>query len=135
MTTLYQKAHSFEGGAIDALRNLDAVIVLIGIIPALVLGAPALGVIVGAAAWLLQRVAQLVDFRLAERLDDGFRRAAVKVTEAFGRIWLLAAAIVIAGVAGGRRDGLAAAVLIFVAYSIAFCVRLINGPPPAREPR
>lgn len=119
----------------DALHYLDLLVVLVGMVVALILGAPALGVIVGAAGWLLQRVAQFVDVRLADRLDDGLHRAAVKVSEAFGRIWLLAAAIVIAGVAGGRRDGLAAAILIFVAYSVAFCLRLVSGPPPAREPR
>jgi hypothetical protein len=37
---------------------------------------------------------------------------------------------VIAGVAGGRADGLTAALVIFGAYSIAFAIRLISGPPP-----
>ena len=42
---------------------------------------------------------------------------AVRLFESFGRIWLLAGAIIIAGVAGGRKDGLTAAIVIVGAYS------------------
>ena len=62
------------------------------------------------------------------------RRAGIRSAEAFGRIWLLAGAIIVAAVVGGRKDGLAAAILIFAAYSVAFGLRIINGPPaPERE--
>ena len=49
--------------------------------------------------------------------------------EAFGRIWLLAGAIMLAGVAGGRADGLTAALVIFAAYSVAFAIRVLSGKP------
>jgi len=39
--------------------------------------------------------------------------------------------IVVAGLAGGRKDGLAAALIIFGAYTIRFVVGLVTGPPPA----
>ncbi len=133
MTTLYQNAHSSERGALRAFQYLDVVIVVIGAIPALILGAPSVGVLVGAAGWLLQRVLQVVDRRFTAGMRDPTRQVGVHVTEAFGRIWLLAGAIVIAAVAGGRKDGLAAALLIFAAYSVAFAVRILNGQPPERE--
>jgi hypothetical protein len=130
MTTLYQNAHSSERVTVIALQYLDVAFVLIGAIAALIIGAPAFGVIVGAAGWLLQRLLQVIDRRLTARIEDSLRRAGIRSAEAFGRIWLLVGAIVVAGAVGGRKDGLAAALLIFAAYSVAFALRLANGQPP-----
>jgi len=133
MNTLYQNAHSSERDAPSAFRYLDVLIVVIGAVPALILGAPAVGIVVGAAGWLVQRALQIVDRRFTDRLRDPRRQVGIHVTEAFGRIWLLAGAIVVAYVAGGRKGGLTAALVIFAAYSVAFCLRIKNGPPPERE--
>jgi succinate-acetate transporter protein len=57
------------------------------------------------------------------------RRFGLTLVEAFGRIWLLAGAIVIAGAVGDRADGLTAALMIFGAYSVAFAMRLVEGRP------
>lgn len=118
----------------DALKFMDIPFVVIGAIIALALGAPALGVIVGAAGWVLQRAVQVADRRYTRKLRDPVKQVGISVTESFGRIWLLAGAIVVSGVAGGRKDGLAAAVLVFAAYSIAFAIRIASGPPAEREP-
>ena len=107
-------------------RHFDVVIVVLGAIPALLLGAPALGYLIGAGAWVGQTLLAHVDRRWLAGKQFG-----AGLFEAFGRIWLLAGAIVIAGVAGGRPDGLTAAVTIFVAYSIAFGLRVLNGRPEA----
>jgi hypothetical protein len=133
MTTLYQNAHSSERVTVNALQFLDVPLIVIGAIAALVLGAPALGVIVGAIGWILQRILQVVDRRFTRKLRDPVKQVGINVTESFGRIWLLAGAIVVAGLAGGRKDGLAAAVLIFAAYSVAFAIRIASGPPPERK--
>ena len=133
MTTLYQNAHSPERVAINARKYLDLAVVVIAAIPALALGAPALGYLVGAAAWILQRALQAFDFRQTAKIDESLRRAGIRTFEAFGRIWLLAGAIVLAAVVGNHKDGLAAALVICVAYSVAFVIRLMSGPPPERE--
>jgi hypothetical protein len=133
MTTLYQNAHSSERVTVIALQYVDVVFVVIGAIVAVVLGAPAFGVIVGAAGWLLQRSLQVIDRRLTAGIEDSLRRAGIRSAEAFGRIWLLVGAIVVAGAVGGRKDGLAAALLIFAAYSIGFAIRLANGRPSESE--
>jgi hypothetical protein len=87
MTTLYQNAHSSERDAVNVLQYLDVAFVVIGAIIALVLGAPALGVLIGAAGWLLQRSLQVVDRRATARIEDSLRRAGIRSAEAFGRIW------------------------------------------------
>jgi hypothetical protein len=114
------------------VRYLDVVCVLVAAAPALILGAPAFGFIIGGGAWLLQRALQANDLRLTARIQSQTQRAGWRLFESFGRIWLLAAAIVIAGAVGQRRDGLTAALVIFGAYSIALLIRLVSGPPPAR---
>jgi hypothetical protein len=113
---------------IELLRYLDVVLVAIATPVALALGAPTLGVAVGAAAWLAQRLLAQFDRRLIEGTELR-ARFGVNLVESFGRIWLLAGAIVIAAVAGGRSDGLAASLMIFGAYSIAFALRLVDGRP------
>ncbi len=115
------------------LRYFDVVLVVLAVPVALALGAPAVGVIVSAAAWLIQRVLARTGQRwIAGRGADA--RFGLNLVDGFGRIWLLAGAIVLAAVIGGRRDGLTAAVVIFCAYSIAFAMRLVSGRPQG-EPR
>ena len=117
----------------SAFKFLDVPFVVIGAIIALVAGAPALGVIVGAAGWLLQRGLQVVDRGLTARIDDSLRRAGIRTFEALSRTVLLAVAIIVAGVAGGHDDGVTATVVILAAYTVAFVIRLMSGPPSRRE--
>ncbi len=118
-----------EKRAMLLLRYLDVVLVLLAAAPALALGVPAVGYLIGAGAWIIQRVLAVADRRWISGSREPRTQLGLNLFEAFGRIWLLAGAIVIAGVAGGRADGLTAAVTIFVAYSVAFAVRVLSGPP------
>ncbi|HEY1688062.1 MAG TPA: hypothetical protein VGF95_04285 [Solirubrobacteraceae bacterium] len=111
----------------SALKYLDVAAVVVALVLGLVFGAPAFGLVVGAVAWVLQRVLAYADSRWIRRASEPGRRAGLNLFEAFGRIWLLAGAIVIAGVAGSRADGLTAALVIFGAYSIAFAIKVFNG--------
>jgi hypothetical protein len=113
-------------------RYLDVVVVAVAAVPALALGAPVLGYALGAGAWIVQRVVALTDRRWITRFSEARAQLGASLFEAFGRIWLLAGAIIIAGVAGKRADGLTAALVIFGAYSIAFVIRVLSGPPQRR---
>jgi len=116
-------------------RYIDVVLVALAAPVALALGAPALGYAVGAGAWVAQRVLAHADRRWIARASEPRTQLALNLSEAFGRIWLLVGAIVAAGVAGGRADGLTAALVIFGAYSAAFAVRVLSGrPAPLRTP-
>ena len=116
-------------------RYLDVVVVAVLAVPLIIVGAPAFGVIVGVCAWVLQRLLQIGDRRLVNKLQEPRQQLTANLFESFGRIWLLAGAIIIAGLVGSRADGLTAALVIFGAYSIAFVIRVITGPPrPAAKP-
>jgi hypothetical protein len=114
------------------LRYLDVALLAIAIVPALALGAPALGYAFGACGWILQRGLAETDRRWIRRVAEPRKQLGVSLFESFGRTWLLAGVIIIAAVAGGRKDGLTAALVIFGAYSVAFVVKLITGPPRRR---
>jgi hypothetical protein len=116
------------------LRYLDVVLVVVAVPVALALGAPVVGVVVSAAAWLAQRVLAGAGQRwIAGQGADA--RFGLNLVDGFGRIWLLAGAIVLAAVIGGRSDGLTAALVIFCVYSIAFAMRLISGRPQGESQR
>jgi hypothetical protein len=114
------------------LRYLDVVVLALATPVALALGAPLAGYLIGAGAWVAQRVLGQLDRGLIRRAREPRTQLGLNLFEAFGRIWLLAGAIVVAGVAGGRADGLTAALTIFGAYSAAFAVKVIAGPPEGR---
>ena len=115
------------------IRYLDVVLVVLGAPIAIVLGAPPVGYAIGGVAWIAQRILGETDKRWTAGMSDPRRQLAFSLFEGFGRIWLMAGAIVIAGVAGGRSDGLTAALVIFGAYSIAFLIKVVSGPPNKRS--
>ena len=111
---------------------LDVALVVLAMAPTLALGAPVLGYAVAAGGWILQRAIAETDRRWIRRVAEPRKQLGVSLFEAFGRIWLLAGVIIIAAVAGGNKDGLTAALVIFGAYSVAFVIRVMTGPPPRR---
>ena len=119
-----------------ALRYLDVIVAVVAAVVAIALGAPVLGCALGAGVLgAPTRASQAVDRRWAAgSAARRARRSAISLFERFGRIWLLAGAIVVAGLAGGRKDGLAAALIIFCAYTVRFVIRLVSGPPAADAP-
>jgi len=116
-----------DGMGRRVIANLDLIVLVPAVAVAVALGAPAFGVLVGAGAWLLQRVAGVVDRRAITRAAEPGSRLGLNFIDAFGRIWLLAGGIIVAGAVGTREDGLAAAIVILAAYSIAFAVRIARG--------
>jgi len=127
-----------EGTRIDApsasiLQYVDVLLVVVAAPVAIALGASPLGYLIAAGAWVLQRVLQQLDRRwIAAKGADA--RFGLNLVDGFGRIWLLAGAIVLAAVIGGRGDGLTAALVIFCVYSIAFAMRVVEGRPGGSRP-
>src|ERR1700683_2344256 len=114
------------------LSYVDVALVVLAMAPAVALGAPVLGYAIAAGGWILQRAIAETDRRWIRRVAEPRKQLGVSLFEAFGRIWLLAGVIIIAAVAGANKDGLTAALVIFGAYSVAFVIRVMTGPPPRR---
>lgn len=106
------------------LRNVDILVLLAGLPVFIVGGAPLAGYLAVTAAWLAARVGtEHAARRRREALAAGNRNAALGVTAAamMGRVWLLAAAILLVGLLVEREAGLAAALfaLVLVTFSLA----------------
>jgi uncharacterized membrane protein YkgB len=88
-------------------------------------GLPLLGFAAGAAAWLVQRRIQVVASRRANaELAAGRRQRAMATIAAttLGRVWLMATAVLIAGLVE-REAGLASAVLVAVLFTVSFAAQ------------
>lgn len=116
---------SFERGSVSLTSYLDVVLVLVGAACALALGAPPVGVVVGAVAWILVRGASLVADRRIAGVDDPRHQLGLGVALRMLRVWVLACAIIAVGLTSSRANALAAALVIFGAFSFHFVVSAV----------
>ena len=88
-------------------------------------GLPMLGFAAGAGAWLIQRGIQMIATRRAQaELAAGRRQRAMATIAAptLGRVWLMATAVLVAGLVE-RQAGLSAAVLVAVLFTVSFAAQ------------
>ena len=106
-------------------KYVDLVVLAAGLVVFAIGGFPMLGYAAGAAAWLAQRGIQMVAVRrAAAELAAGNRQRAmgtIAVTT-LGRVWLMATAVLLVGLAE-RKAGLAAAILVMVLFTISFAAQ------------
>ena len=103
-----------------ALLYFDIVVVLAAAVLLLAAGVPTVGLIVGAAAWIVLRIAQVAMDKHLVNVHDLRRRLGLGVAFSMLRVWLLATAIIVVGLTVSRADGLTAALVIFGAFSVNF---------------
>jgi hypothetical protein len=88
-------------------------------------GFPMLGFAVAAAVWLLQRGVQMYAAKRSQvELRAGNRQKAMGIVAAtsLGRVWLMATAVLLVGIAE-HEAGLAAAVLLLALFTISFAAQ------------
>lgn len=86
---------------------------------------PMLGYAVAAAVWLLQRgIQMLAQRRMKQELAAGNRQKAMGFVagSTLGRVWLMATAVLLVGIAE-RESGLAAAILLLALFTISFAAQ------------
>jgi len=86
---------------------------------------PMLGFAVAAAVWLLQRgIQMLAQRRMKQELAAGNRQKAMGFVagSTLGRVWLMATAVLLVGIAE-REAGLAAAILLLALFTISFAAQ------------
>lgn len=109
-----------------ALRYIDLVLLWLTVPLLLVLGAPALGVLVAAAIWTLQRVVALAVDRKAATRESAGAAIGLNMATMFVRMWLVGCTIVAVGVGGSREDGVAAAAVLLVAFTVSLVATLLH---------
>jgi hypothetical protein len=96
----------------------------------LVGGLPLFGYLVGAGAWLLTRVGTAYVKDRARRAGDPKLRAGLLVGAMMARVWIVAFAVVLAKLAGGKADGIMAAGLVLAAFTVYFVMSLVMREGP-----
>lgn len=107
------------------VRYLDVVLVVAALPFVAFAGLPLLGYGVGAAAWILQRAAGVALERQASKTTEIRRQIGLNLGGTLARAWIVGGAILAVGLAGEREDGLTAAVLVFVAFTVYFAISVI----------
>jgi hypothetical protein len=116
------------------VRYLDVIVVVLAAPFVLLTGAPLLGYVVGAAAWIVTRFAALAVERAARRARDARAVAALNVTVLLGRVWVVGLCILAVGLAADREDGLMAALVALVAFTVFLVTSLILRPLERNAP-
>jgi hypothetical protein len=124
---------SVTSDPLAAVRYLDVVLVVAAAPFVLLTGLPALGYLVGAAAWIATRVAALAVERRAAASDNPKTVAGLTLFTGLGRAWLLGLTILVVGLVGEREDGLTAAILIAAAFT-TYLITGIATRPQRRKP-
>lgn len=106
-------------------KHVDLLALAVALAVFLVGGFSLLGYAVAAAVWLAQRGIQaLASRRAGQDLSHGNRQRAMGTVAAtsLGRVWLMATAVLLVGIAE-REAGLAAALLLLVLFTVSFAAQ------------
>jgi hypothetical protein len=116
------------------VRYMDVLLVVLAAPFVILMGGPLLGYLAGAGAWIVTRGLGAY----VERAAKG-RSAKAQVGLNFGalmgRAWILGITILVVGLAGDREDGLMAALLALVAFTVYLATSLALPRPERNTPR
>jgi hypothetical protein len=118
-----------------AVRYLDVLIVVLAAPFVLLMGAPVLGYVAGGTAWIVSRLGGAWVERWARTNKDPRSQVGIGFAVLMGRAWLLGLTILIVGLEGEREDGLMAALLALVAFTVYFATTLLLRPTERNTPR
>jgi hypothetical protein len=112
-------------GGFTLIRYLDVVLVIASVPLVLLAGMPRLGFFVGAGGWIVTRFGVEVVRRRAWAANGVAARAALHLTAILGRVWLIALVVLAAKFGGSNADGITAAVVVLVAFTVELVISFV----------
>jgi hypothetical protein len=106
------------------VRYLDIVLVVLAAPFVVLMDLPALGYLVGAVAWIVQRAIAAVVERVGRRSGDVRKALGLGIASSMARSWGVALSILGVGLAAEREDGLTAALLVLAAFTVYLATSL-----------
>jgi hypothetical protein len=116
------------------VRYLDVIVVVLAAPFILLTGASALGYLAAGATWIVSRFAAVAIESRMKRTGNARAQVGVGFAVLMGRAWLMGIVILVVGLAGERQDGLMAALVALVAFSIYLATQLITRPMERNTP-
>jgi len=105
------------------VRYMDVLLVVLAAPFVILMGGPLLGYLAGGGAWIATRVLGVLVERYA-RGRDAKQQVGLTFGALMGRAWILGIVILVVGLAGEREDGLMAALLALVAFTVYLATTL-----------
>lgn len=110
-----------------ALRYMDLVALVLALPIFVAADLSLTGYAIAGGAWLLQRGLQAILQARVNTQEDARQVVGLLMGGSFARAVLTAAAVLVAGLAGGDSAGLAAALLVVGLFTVYFISRLLAG--------
>ena len=107
------------------LRYFDVVVIVVAAPIMLLIGVPAGGYLLGAGAWIVLRAIGVGVERVAASVDFN-QSAGIRLGYMLGRLFALAIAVILVRQDSGKDAGLAALVVITVAFTLQLAVSAIT---------
>jgi len=116
----------------SVLRYFDVVLIVVAAPIMLLIGVPALGYALGAGPWIALRAVGVGVERAALSVHPN-KMIGIRMAYMMGRLFLLALAVILARQSGSQGDGLAALVVIVVAFTVQLGISAATRPRSARS--
>lgn len=113
---------------IGIARWTDVILVVAAAPFVVLMELPVLGYVAGGAAWVVSRVIGHFVERRGRASGDLRTMAGLTLVSSLGRAWLVGLTILAVGLAGEREDGLTAALLVLVAFTLYLVVQVALRP-------
>ena len=110
------------------LEYLDVVLVVLGALIMIPIGVSASGYGIGAGAWIALRLAGVAMERIPSLHRDQRTDLTTRLGYMLSRLFLLALAVVLARSSGGKDAGLAALIVIVVAFTVQLFTSAVTRP-------
>ncbi len=112
---------------VTALRYFDVVLLVVAAPIMLLIGVPASGYCIGAAAWIVLRAIGVGVERAATAVEIN-SAIAIRLGYMLGRLFLLAIAVILVRKSDGQNAGLAALVVVVFAFTVQLATSALNRP-------
>jgi len=116
------------------VRYLDIAVVILAAPFVLLMDAPVTGYLVGAAVWIVTRLGGVAVERWARATKDPRTAVGLSFAVLMARAWVVGLTILAVGLAVSREDGLMAALLTLVAFTIYLATSLVFRPMERNTP-
>jgi hypothetical protein len=122
-----------SGDPLVFVRYIDVALLVLAAPFVVLTGAPVLGYAAATAAWIVSRALGTFGERLARKKADVRAALGLNLGILLLRAWLVALTILVVGLAGTRQDGLMAALVLLVAFTVYFAMSLILRPLEGKD--
>ena len=113
---------------VTLLRYLDAVLLVVAAPIMLLIGVPAGGYLIAAAAWIALRAVGVVVDRQASKMTDQPRELTLRLGFLLGRLFALALIVILVRQHAGKDAGLTALLVIVFAFTVQLLVSIPTRP-------